>query len=247
MPSASRPTIQQIVYEDVLFIRDPRPMLDRLRSGLDPRDELWVFGYASLIWRPEFEPAERRQALVRGWHRCLRMRSRVNRGTLGEPGLVFALMPGGACRGIVYRLRRDRVDAELERLWAREMPTGVYDPRFLACRTPEGTVPALAFTLARRSEAYVGRLGDEQLLHVLRHARGRFGTTLDYLAQTAHALRAHGVRDREVERTMRLAARHGLLPDSRTQPTLARAASRSSTVSTSTSTPGSSTSAAKAG
>jgi cation transport protein ChaC len=153
-------------------------------------------------------------------------------------------MPGGACRGVVYRLRHDRIDAELERLWAREMPTGVYDPRLLPCRTAEGDVPALAFTLARRSEAYVGRLGDDQLLHVLRHARGKYGTTLEYLAQTAHALRSHGVRDREVERTMRLAARHGLLA---LQPPLTRTASRSSAVSTSTSTPGSSTSAAKAG
>lgn len=194
-------------------LRDPAPLLQALRRQSAGRRELWVFAYASLIWRPEFEAEEKRHATVHGWHRALGMRSRVNRGTPENPGLVFALLPGGSCRGLVYRLHPRRADAELERLWAREMPTGVYDPRWLPCRTDTGTVPALAFTLSRRSEAYVGRLPDEQLLPLLRHARGRYGSTLDYLADTARALRAHGVHDREIERLMHLARRHGLLPD----------------------------------
>jgi cation transport protein ChaC len=227
-----------------LVVRDPAEQLARLRAVWGGRSDLWVFGYASLIWRPEFEAAEHRQALVHGWHRALRMRSRVNRGTPQQPGLVFALLPGGACRGVVYRLRRETADAELERLWAREMPTGVYDPRFLPCRTPQGVLPALAFTLSRRSESYMGRLPDEQMLHILRHARGRYGTTLDYLAHTAHALREHGMCDREIERLMSLAARAGLVQPT---PAAARTASRSASVSTSTSTPGSSISHANAG
>lgn len=230
-----------------LVVRDPAEQLARLRAEWGGRSDLWVFGYASLIWRPEFDAAEHRPALVRGWHRALRMRSRINRGTPQQPGLVFALMAGGACRGMVYRMRRETADEELERLWAREMPTGVYDPRFLQCETAHGPVAALAFTLSRRSESYMGRLCDEQMLHILRHARGRYGTTLDYMCNTAHALRAHGVRDREIERLMRLAAHHGLIEASAAQAPCARTASRSSTVSTSTSTPGSSTSVAQAG
>ena len=44
-----------------------------------------------------------------------------------------------------------------------------------------------------------------QLRHVLRHACGRYGSTLDYLRETALELRRRGIRDREVERLMRLA------------------------------------------
>jgi cation transport protein ChaC len=194
-----------------LMIRDPRAMLQRLREQCGRQQALWIFGYASLIWRPEFEAAERRQARVHGWHRAFRMRSRINRGTPERPGLVFALMPGGSCQGVVYRLRDSHADEELERLWAREMPTGVYDPRWLPCRTPHGTVPALAFTLSRRSGAFMGHIGDTQMLDILRHARGRYGTTLAYLADTARALREHGVHDREIERLMALARRHRLV------------------------------------
>lgn len=194
-----------------LVVRDPAEQLHRLRHQWRDHDERWVFGYASLLWRPEFDAVEHRPALLRGWHRALRMRSRVNRGTPERPGLVFALLPGGACRGAVYRMHPGRVDEQLERLWAREMPTGVYDARLLPCRTPKGPVVALAFTLSRRSESCIGRLPDEQMVDILRHARGRYGTTLEYLAETAHALRRQGLRDREIERLMGLAARHGLL------------------------------------
>lgn len=194
-----------------LIVSDPAQALAKLRAEWHGHEALWIFGYASLIWRPEFEAAERRSALLHGWHRALRMRSRINRGTPQTPGLVFALLPGGACKGVVYRLRARNAQAELETLWAREMPTGVYDPRLLRCHTPQGQVMALAFTLSKRSQACLPRLADEELLHILRHAKGRYGSTLDYLAQTALALRQHQVHDREIERQMALAERHGLL------------------------------------
>ena len=194
-----------------LIMRDPAEGLRQLRLQWRGHREWWVFGYASLIWRPEFDAAEHRPALVRGWHRALRMRSRVNRGTPEQPGLVFALLPGGACRGVVYRLRAESAEEELDRLWAREQPTGVYDARLLPARTPHGVVPALAFTLSPRSAACLPRLPDAEMLHVLRHARGRYGSTLDYLAQTALALRERGLHDREIERLMALAREHRLL------------------------------------
>ncbi len=208
MTTASFPAI-----DPQLVVKCPQQALQQLRQHplwASSRDR-WVFAYASLIWRPEFDAAEHRPALVRGWHRALRMRSRIHRGTPQQPGLVFALLPGGACRGVVYRLRAETAESEIEQLWAREMPTGVYDPRLLPCSTPQGPVTALAFTLSRRSESCLGRLPDEQMLHILRHARGRYGSTLDYLASTAAALRGQGLHDREIERLMRLAQAHGLL------------------------------------
>lgn len=195
-------------------VRDPQPLLDATRRGWDERGDLWVFGYASLIWRPEFEYAERRVGVVHGFHRALEMRSRVNRGTPDCPGLVFALVSGGSCRGVVYRIARERAERELERLWLREMPTGVYDPRWLRCRTlVDGAlqeVSALAFTLDRRSPNYTGTLDDAEVVAILRAARGRYGRTLDYLLDTAHSLREHCIRDRGIERLVALVRAHAL-------------------------------------
>jgi len=190
--------------------RDPARLLAEVRAQWGGEQDLWVFGYASLIWRPEFEAAEQRPAQVHGWHRALEMRSRVNRGTPECPGLVFALVPGGSCRGMVYRIERERVEHELPRLWAREMPTGVYDAKWLPCRTPQGPVSALGFTLSRSSPNYTGALSEEHLVSVLRSACGRYGTTLDYLLQTAGSLQQCGIRDRGIERLVALVRRHAL-------------------------------------
>jgi cation transport protein ChaC len=193
--------------------RDPAQLLARTLAQWGGERDLWVFGYASLIWRPAFEPDEQRPALVHGWHRALEMRSNINRGTPDCPGLVFALVPGGSCRGFAYRIERTRVAAELTRLWEREMPTGVYEPQWLTCRTVAGQMAALAFTLGRSSPSWTGRLADAQMLHVLRTASGRYGTTLEYLVETGISLARCGVRDREIERLVALARAHGLVSD----------------------------------
>jgi glutathione-specific gamma-glutamylcyclotransferase len=192
--------------------RDPAHLLDRTLAAWGERGDVWIFGYASLIWRPEFEAAEERPAKVHGWHRALAMRSRINRGTPECPGLVFALIPGGSCHGRAYRIEQARVEPELRRLWGREMPSGVYDPKWLACRTPQGVVRGLAFTLSKRSPSHTGALPDGELVEILRTANGRYGSTLAYLVETARSLRTCGIRDRDVERMVALARRHALTP-----------------------------------
>ena len=191
-------------------VRDSSAMLAQVHQQWGGQSDLWIFGYASLIWRPAFEAAEHRPAWVRGWHRAFKMRSRVNRGSPEQPGLVFALVSGGMCRGMVYRIPRQQAVDELPRLWHREMPNGVYDPRWLRCQTATGEVLALGFTLSRRSPNFTGRLDDNELLHILRHAQGRYGSTLDYLVRTAEALRQHRMCDRESERLVALARQQGL-------------------------------------
>src|SRR5512132_1974793 len=138
--------------------RDPARLLDHTLEHWGGHGDVWVFGYASLIWRPEFDAVEERPAKVHGWHRALEMRSRVNRGTPECPGLVFALVRGGCCHGMVYRIAARAAREELQRLWAREMPNGIYDPKWLQCRTPAGRVKALTFTLSHKSPSHTGPL-----------------------------------------------------------------------------------------
>ena len=59
-----------------LHVRDPQPMLGDAMRAWGGEQDLWVFGYASLIWRPEFHADEQSGAVVHGWHRALAMRSK---------------------------------------------------------------------------------------------------------------------------------------------------------------------------
>jgi cation transport protein ChaC len=183
-----------------LTARHDQSLCEPTREGLLtqwPRNEdLWIFGYASLIWRPEFEVTESHITKIQGWHRALKMWSRVNRGSPECPGLVFALLSGGSCHGMVFRTPAAQVKETIEKLWFREMPSSVYIPRWLQCPTPQGPVTALAFTLPRNSPNFTGELSPSQYKHIFENAKGRYGTTLDYAIETFNSLKQHGIEDR---------------------------------------------------
>ena len=69
-----------------------------------PAEGLWVFGYGSLIWQPEFAYSERRVGTVHGYHRRFCLLQRRFRGSADNPGLVLALDAGGSCEGVAFRL-----------------------------------------------------------------------------------------------------------------------------------------------
>ncbi len=165
-------------------------------------DDLWLFAYASLIWRPEGQPVETRPARVHGYHRALRMWSHINRGTPDNPGLVFALLTGGSCTGVVQRIAAHQALDTLHLLWAREMPTPVYDPCWLPARTPQGTVRALAFTLSKHSPSHTGHLSASEYQRIFSQSVGRYGSTLDYAQQTHEHLTQLGIHDHALARLL---------------------------------------------
>lgn len=167
-------------------------------AALPTGHDIWIYGYGSLIWRPEFEFTERRQALLHGYHRALCLWSRVNRGTPERPGLVFGLDSGGSCRGVAFRIDDRDAPQIMEALWKREMPSGAYIPRWLNCRTDEGQIVALAFTMNRNTDAYVRDLPHEHLVHIVRNAHGSYGPCIDYVLETADALRRHDIQDKRL-------------------------------------------------
>ncbi|MEO5658398.1 MAG: gamma-glutamylcyclotransferase [Polaromonas sp.] len=182
-------------------------MLSIALQQWDSQSDLWVFGYASLIWRPEFDFAEERFATLHGYHRALEMWSHLNRGTPALPGLVFGLLPGGCCKGMAFRLPKDSVAASLPALWEREMPDAVYDPKWLRCRTDQGDVRALAFTLSKRSPSHTGVLSEAHYRQIFTDASGRFGTTRDYAQLTYDKLRTLGIDDQALGKLLQLVKR----------------------------------------
>jgi cation transport protein ChaC len=180
-------------------------MLETVTREWGGHSDLWIFGYASLIWRPESEFAEERFATTYGYHRALKMWSRVNRGTPQCPGLVFGLLAGGSCRGMVFRIPKANVAAALPALWDREMPNGVYDPKWLRCQTALGDIRALAFTLSKRSPNHTGVLQEDTYRQIFSSSRGRYGTTLEYAQLTYDKLFALGIQDRALGKLLKLA------------------------------------------
>ena len=155
---------------------------------------MYVFAYGSLIFRPDFDYAERRVACVRGFRRRFGLWSGVYRGTMERPGLVLGLDCGGCCWGIAYRLKTRASAGEpyetLKNLWRREMFTDAYEPRALCVVATDGErlAPCLGFVLNRSSNQYAGNLDERTRIHAIEGAFGTRGSNRDYLLETQRSL-----------------------------------------------------------
>jgi cation transport protein ChaC len=187
-------------------------LAEMLREHAGGDKPIWIFGYGSLMWNPEFDFETRRVATVYGYHRNFCLWSRINRGTPERPGLVLTLEQGGSCRGLAYRLTRATSREQLSRLWRREMSLGSYRPRWLQCRSHGESFEALAFVVNRACTGYTGKLPIETMVHAIATAHGKYGSSADYLFRTEAALAEHGIRDDRVAQLVQRVHAHQAKP-----------------------------------
>jgi len=174
-----------------------RLLIEQTLAKAPPGDDVWVFAYGSLIWKPAFDYVDRRLGTLRGWHRSFCLKTTRWRGTPDRPGLMMALQRGGQCQGVAYRLNRDSMAQDLDTLFRREL--GVkplnQDARWLRIESYEGDVRALTFTANRVGQSYVGNISLDETAAVIANAAGVWGSCADYLYETTAHLEEFGIRD----------------------------------------------------
>jgi cation transport protein ChaC len=164
-------------------------------------EDLWVFGYGSLMWRPGFEFVERVPARLTGMHRALCVYSFVHRGTPERPGLVFGLDRGGMCRGIAFRVAATLREETVAYLRAREQVTSVYLETTRRVELEEAARRqgrALCFTVDRGHVQYAGQLSLEERVYRVRQGHGRSGANREYVLDAVQALEALGYRETDL-------------------------------------------------
>lgn len=184
--------------------------IEKLRAQQPEIEEIWIFAYGSLIWKPACDFVEMRTGLVRGWHRafCLGWNNRF-RGSDQHPGLMLALDRGGACKGVLYRLPTAATTENLVKLFEREMAwkPSAFPPRWVKVQSGERTIPAITFCIDRRSGRYVSGLSDAAIADVLATAAGSRGSMAEYLHATVEHLEQMGIHDPHLWALQELVAR----------------------------------------
>jgi cation transport protein ChaC len=170
-------------------------------------NELWVFAYGSLMWRPGFAFVRREPARLIGAHRSLCVYSFIHRGTPENPGLVLGLDHGGTCKGIAFLVRADDREATIAYLREREQITKVYRevmrPIWIG-DDARHSVSALCYVVDRGHPQYAGRLSIKRQAHFVRQGHGRSGANRDYVLSTVAELDAQGCRDSDLHRLVDL-------------------------------------------
>ncbi|MEB2551066.1 gamma-glutamylcyclotransferase [Burkholderia gladioli] len=171
-----------------------------LRERPADADEVWVFGYGSLIWNPAIEFAAHRVARLEGWHRSFCLRMLAGRAGCERPGRMLALEPGGETTGIALRLHAERLVDELRLVWIREMVLGSYRPTWAKVRLDDGSdAHAIAFVADPSREQYERDASVATAAPLIAQAAGPIGSNADYLFRLQAALREHGIGDAYVD------------------------------------------------
>jgi cation transport protein ChaC len=158
--------------------------------------ELWIFGYGSLMWKPGFEFIEKTQARLFGYNRRLCIYSFRHRGTPERPGLVLGLDRGGSCSGMAFRIAADKAAEVTEYLWHREMISGVYKPTMAKIDIGDRRVDAGTFVANPAHRQYCAMRDPEIMKALVLQGVGESGANPDYVFNTVSHLDELGLQDR---------------------------------------------------
>ena len=189
-----------------LILEPDLPPVDYPLPELPAGEDLWIFGYGSLMWRPGFDHLGVQDAQLYGYHRAFCVTSVVHRGTAENPGLVLGLDRGGSCRGKGILCPAGIREPVIDYLYRREMVTSVYQPRMVRVRLLEDGVMASALTFVAdpTHEQYCGKPSLEEAAQIIARAHGRGGPNVDYLKNTLEHLDEFGIADGPLHRIMGL-------------------------------------------
>lgn len=180
---------------------------------------VWIFGYGSLVWRPEFPHRTACKAWIAGHVRRFWQGSTDHRGLPGRPGRVVTVVPdthpeiarerraaGGlageeCCWGTAYQVPASEAEAVIDGLDHRER--GGYqrlevEIGLAGDRAPVARVSGLVYVAAPENENYLGPAPLDAIAQQVAHAHGPSGANADYVFELAAALRRMQVVDGHV-------------------------------------------------
>ena len=159
---------------------------NRSRNLFGDHDEVWLFGYGSLIYLVDFPYLESRPAAIRGWSRRFWQGSHDHRGTADNPGRVVTLIeqPGAICGGMAFRVEAS-VFAHLDEREKNGYLRVAAEMTFADGSTATG----LTYIASPENDAYLGEASEYEIAQHICRAEGARGTNSDFLLDLAEALR----------------------------------------------------------
>ncbi|KAG0090600.1 Cation transport regulator-like protein 2 [Podila epicladia] len=170
---------------------------------------MWLFGYGSLIWRPDLEYEDSKAGYIKGHVRRFWQSSTDHRGTEEAPGRVVTLIPfdefsekftdhdqhstdqDDITWGVAYKIPESKV-AETKAYLDHREKNG-YETHFLDIYQPGSDVPivekAIVYIGSTDNSEFAGPAPLENIAEQIYCSHGPSGANKDYLLNLAHALR----------------------------------------------------------
>ena len=160
----------------------------------------FIFGYGSLLFRPDFPHAPPRVATAYGWMRRLDQCSPDHRGTPECLGRVATLVSQNeaTCTGAVFEIAREHEAPVLAALDHRERGGYVRQDLNVVLRDTGESVAATTWIARMDNPFYLGPAPLDAMVSQIARAVGPSGANTEYVLRLAEILRAWGIDDQHI-------------------------------------------------
>lgn len=169
--------------------------INKSRVNLDELDEIWLFGYGSIMYKVDFPYLEKARCYVQGWQRRFWQGSHDHRGTPDAPGRVLTLIEADEseiCEGMGFRVTPE----EFEHLDHREKNGYLrYQMPLYFDKPKHETKMGIVYIAPKDNAAYLGPASIADIAAQIKRCHGPSGPNTEYLLEFTNALRALNIDD----------------------------------------------------
>ncbi|KAM8833655.1 glutathione-specific gamma-glutamylcyclotransferase 1-like [Synchiropus picturatus] len=160
------------------------------------KSSVWVFGYGSLVWKPDFQFSRSEVGHIRGYKRRFWHGDDFYRGDKDKPARVVTLVEEEeACTwGVAYQVMDQQVEDCLQYLNTREVVLGGYvieTVEFIPQQKQQERIWALVYIATSDSPTYLGPASEQEIASQISICRGTTGHNMEYLLRLAQFMRRH--------------------------------------------------------
>ncbi|XP_034051540.1 glutathione-specific gamma-glutamylcyclotransferase 1-like [Thalassophryne amazonica] len=157
---------------------------------------LWIFGYGSLVWNPDFVYKKSNIGYIKGYKRRFWQGDHFYRGDEEKPGRVVTLVEDQeACTwGVAYEVADSQVKDCLEYLNMREVAIGGYVAEwveFIPRKKDQGVLLALVYIATSDNPIYLGPAPEKEIAAQIAICKGSTGHNLEYLLRLMEFMRRY--------------------------------------------------------
>ncbi|XP_020488066.2 glutathione-specific gamma-glutamylcyclotransferase 1 [Labrus bergylta] len=159
------------------------------------KTSLWIFGYGSLVWKPDFKYRRSKVGYIQGYKRRFWHGDNFHRGNDDLPGRVVTLIEDddASTWGVAFEVTGSQVEESLKYLNVRETVCGGYSTKMVDF-FPEGEneppVQAMLYIATTDNPLYLGPASPEEIGVQIAVSRGKTGHNLEYLLRLAAFMRS---------------------------------------------------------
>ncbi|XP_076128953.1 glutathione-specific gamma-glutamylcyclotransferase 1 [Alosa pseudoharengus] len=158
------------------------------------KNSLWIFGYGSLVWKPDFKYKKSKVGYISGYKRRFWHGDNFHRGDDEMPGRVVTLIEDDdACTwGTAFEVIGTQMEECLKYLNMRESVRGGYITKLVEF-FPHGQnqlpVPAVVYIATPENPMYLGPASPEEIAAQIIVCKGNSGHNIEYLLRLAEFMR----------------------------------------------------------